>query len=191
MDTWMDEDPDVPLGEASGSSGRVRLRKKQKTMARQEAPVLVDPDEVEELLTEYRKATAAHTGGDLAVPGWRVNPLGGGWLAKTHGLAPDYMHCAPRANSEEAKWGKRNGIGGRRRWSATYYGVEPAHILASTYGHKAQWFFNQWADRDELQLTEYEPYTEPAEFEALFDVLEDGPRKAAERIRAWWPTAPL
>ena len=120
-----------------------------------------------------------------------MRPLGGKWTIEHVGVAYDYFLCKPRNNSTEMKWAVENGLGQERRFSTNAYGVEFAHLLAACYGHKAQWFFNQWADRDSSGATSYAPWPEPDEFVQLFAALTPWQVQAAQKIRDWLPVKRL
>ena len=92
------------------------------------------------MLREFRVARGDFEGGDLKVSGWRVRATGGPWLAETRGKAFDNMLCKPKDGSPEMHWAVANGLGKHWSFATERYGVAAAHLLASVYGHKAQWF---------------------------------------------------
>ena len=183
---FIDDSDDEPRAKKTRLSSKRPPQKKAPSL-----PLALDDEGLEALLTDFQKATEVLNAGDLGVPGWRVRPLGGRWTAAKKGEAFDNMHCAPRANSAELRWAVRNGMGGERRWSVTKYGVAAAHLMASTYANKGQWFFDQQANKGVTGATAYEPYLEPPEFAELEHSLDARQLPAFFKIREWFPTEPF
>lgn len=121
----------------------------------------------------------------LHVEDFHVVVRGGKDLILRTGLAYDGIRGQCTKASEE--WCVQSGFGKSRTFSTQAFGTSAARDMASTWCHKAQWYFDQFLAAGAKRPAVYEPYTHPECFEHLFLEVQGAEYARAEWLRALEP----
>ena len=144
----------------------------------------IDVDHLDKLLEklEYAKEWVANAD-DYAVPDWRRAPRGGKDLIERKGVAFDTVMCAPKRDSLAEQWAKDAGMGAMTSFAVVKFGASAAKVLAGIYGHKCQWYYDQFLAAGRKRPAAWVPYEMPAEFDEILCRLHDDAKPRALWLR--------